>query len=194
MYVPAESNSSFLNFTYVCVPRFVQVPNPSLVLAEFTHRTGNVLGLQRVAEDNASERLNVLIFFGRTLRRVKEQEAFEANLELTTAFVELHAAYRFRRMLVELKDRADVAHALSIRLYTLLPHKVTAMPNANNGQTALAVICSEAVFPGSILSSLFHARTPQTADALPHCRDILILTPVKVVSTKNGREVRSGRL
>lgn len=139
-------------------------PKPGLngrVLAEFTNRTANVLGPQRIAEDNASEGLNVLIFFGRTLRRVKEQEAFEANLELATAFVELQAGYRFRRMLVELKDGADVAHALSTRLYALLPHDVAAVPNANNGQTALAVICSEAVFPGSILSSLFHARTPE---------------------------------
>lgn len=141
-------------------------PRPGLngrVLAEFTRRTGNVLAPQQIAEDNASDGLNVLVLFGRPLRKANEEEAAEAALELATSFVELHAGYRFRRTFIELKDSVDIHHALSTRVYTLIPYG--SQTNITSETTALGVVSSEAVafMPGSMLTALFRPRTPQLA-------------------------------
>jgi hypothetical protein len=98
------------------VQQEITYPRPGLngrMLAEFACRTVGVLGLRQIAEDNASEGLNVLTLFGRPLSSASQREAVEVRPELAAAFVEIHAGYRFRRILIEIKDRVDVELAPS---------------------------------------------------------------------------------
>jgi hypothetical protein len=69
----------------------------------------------KIASANSSDGLNVAILTGRwNARLVDEEEIKETRLILASTFSELHAGYRFKRVLIELIDEQDRKWASAI--------------------------------------------------------------------------------
>ncbi len=88
----------------------------------------------KIAEANSSGGVNVAVLTGRwNPALVDEDEIKQARLTLAASFSELHAGYRFKRLLIELIDEQDRKWASAVpymRIHTKFP----------GGTRALAVI------------------------------------------------------
>ena len=89
----------------------LQAPRPGLnarVLQELSIGTRAILPLDAIAKDNAGHGLNTVVLCGRwTDETLTDGERAQAEVFLSTVFVERHAGYHFKRMLVEVADARD---------------------------------------------------------------------------------------
>lgn len=131
------------------------------IISEFLARTNSVLNKAQIAEENAGDGLNVAILFGRWMpERLAPEEVPEVEFYLASAFVELHAGYRLKRMLTELRDAQDIGYVDASRIWRRVSYAQG--DTGSNTPGALGIIETKDVLalPGSAVAPLFQGPLP----------------------------------
>lgn len=129
------------------------------VISHFVAHKSSILSLEHIGFDNAEDGLSLVVLAGRWAQGLDAEAISEVKVLLPTAFVELHAGYYIKRMLMDLMDPHDLRVAIESRVWRVISYNACGV--LERGHLGLIERPDVRAVIGSAVGPLFTRHVPQ---------------------------------